>query len=214
LAAGLSRGQSGLPQVMLELHALELERGGYRLFQPLDLRVEAGELIAIEADNGVGKTSLLRAIAGLLEPAAGQVLKGTDPKPVVVRLLAHQLAIKGLLNVLENLRFWSALDGALAPDTQIGVVLDQHGLAGFEWQLAHTLSAGQRKRVALCRLALNPGQLWLLDEPFANLDPSGCALVAAAIAAQLARGGAVLLSAHGALPLSLPARVVRLEAHG
>jgi heme exporter protein A len=197
---------------MLELQALELERGGYRLFQPLDLQVAAGELIAIEADNGVGKTSLLRALAGLLEPVAGKLRIGSAATASVVRLMAHQLAIKGLLSVLENLRFWSALDGTLATDAQISAVLDAHGLSGFEFQLAHTLSAGQRKRVALCRLALNPGQLWLLDEPFANLDPSGCALVAAAITAQLARGGAVLLTAHGALPLNLPARVVRLEA--
>lgn len=197
---------------MLEIQALQLERGGYPLFRPLDLQVGAGELIAIEADNGVGKTSLLRAIAGLLQPVAGSLRVGSPEQPVVVRLLAHQLAVKGLLSVQENLRFWSALDGVTASTAQIAAVLESCGLAGFEYQLAHTLSAGQRKRVALCRLALNPGQLWLLDEPFANLDPAGCARVAAAIQAQLQRGGAVLLTAHGALPLELPARTLRLEA--
>lgn len=199
---------------MLELQALELERGGYRLFQPLDLQVCAGETVAIEAGNGVGKTTLLRCIAGLVEAAEGALRRpslASTGHAAVVRLLAHQLAIKGLLTVLENLHFWAMLDGGHADTARILALLEAHGLAGYEWQAGHTLSAGQRKRVALTRLVLNPGELWLLDEPFANLDSAGIDLVAQRIREHSARGGAVVLTAHGPLPVDLAVRRVRLE---
>lgn len=195
---------------LLQVRDLLIERGELPLFRPLDLDIVPGDLIAIEADNGVGKTSLLRALAGLLPITSGSLTPGRSP--LSLRLMAHQLAIKGLLNVLENLRFWSALDGARASDDAISAALAHFGLAGFEYQLGHTLSAGQRKRVALARLHLNPGELWLLDEPFANLDASGCALVAAAIHHHREQHGAVLLTSHGSLPVDLDVRRLRLEA--
>ena len=199
--------------LLLRLDALVIERGGVALFAPLDLEIAAGALVAIEAGNGVGKTSLLRAIAGLLPEASGHIGRRRHPE-ARLRLLGHQLGIKGALSVEENLAFWSALDGQRASRAEILAQLDAIGLAGFELQAGHTLSAGQRKRVALCRLALNPGDLWLLDEPFANLDAAGCAAVARAIAAQQARGGAVVLTSHGgAFPVDLPTlRRVRLGA--
>jgi heme exporter protein A len=200
--------------VLLRLSALLVERGNLPLFAPLDLAVHAGEAVVIEAANGVGKTSLLRAIAGLLPPASGSIERRRHPG-ARLRFLAHQLGIKGPLAVAENLRFWTTLDGVRAEPAQILAALDQVGLPGFEWQAGQTLSAGQRKRVALARLALDPGELWLLDEPFANLDAAGCALVGKAIADQRGRGGAVLLTSHGgALPVALPdARTLRLQAH-
>lgn len=200
--------------VLLRLSGLVIERGDAPLFAPLDLVVPAGGAVVIEAGNGVGKTSLLRAIAGLLPAASGTIERRRHPG-ARLRFLAHQLGIKGPLSVAENLRFWTTLDGVTASPDQILAALDQVGLPGFEWQAGQTLSAGQRKRVALARLTLDPGELWLLDEPFANLDAKGCALVGAVIAAHRDRGGAVLLTSHGgALPVTLRgAQTLQLEAH-
>ncbi|MEM1411064.1 MAG: heme ABC exporter ATP-binding protein CcmA [Pseudomonadota bacterium] len=184
---------------MLQAHQLQLERHFDPVFEPVDLSVAAGELWLITGANGAGKTTLIRLLAGLLRPSAGQ-LSTTGER---MAYLGHQLGLKEDLDVTENLSFHQQLygDGGVSLDEAIVTV----GLDLARRQAVRTLSAGQRKRCALARLLLCPAPLWLLDEPYANLDAEGVKLVDQVLAGQLARQGACVMSTHGALrPPDLP----------
>ncbi len=191
---------------MLKARKLQLERHFEPVFAPVDLDVAGGELWLLTGPNGAGKTTLIRLLAGLLRPTSGTVSRAPGP----VAFLGHQLGLKDDLTVAENLAFHQALTGAEAPvESAIAAV----GLEGARNQAARTLSAGQRKRCALARLLLAPAPLWLLDEPYANLDAEGVALVDRLLAEQLDRGGACVMSTHGALrPPELPWRELAIEA--
>ncbi len=171
------------------------------MFGPLTFAVDAGELLLLRGENGVGKTTLLRILAGLLRADSGEIhLHG---KPVdrhervrAMAYLGHLPAFKGDLSALENLQFLCALHGSRA----IGLeeAMQVVGLTGYEDSPARTLSAGQKKRLSLARIWLSPAPLWLLDEPYANLDLPGIELVNQLLAAHLQQGGAALVTTHGA----------------
>jgi heme exporter protein A len=182
-----------IPPAMLQATQLQFERYFDPVFAPVDLTVGAGELWLITGANGAGKTTLIRLLAGLLRPSGGAV----DVTARHVAYLGHQLGIKEDLTVEENLRFHAALGGGggVSVDTSIHTV----GLDLARFQAVRTLSAGQRKRCALARLLLCPAELWLLDEPYANLDGDGVALVDRLLAEQVSGGGACIMSTHGAL---------------
>jgi len=188
------------PQPLLECRGLGFARNEERVFGPLDFRLDAGEALQVLGGNGAGKTTLLRVLAGLLPAGSGEVR--VEGRPVdrdhLARgsaFLGHLPGHKGELTALENLRFTAAMQGsAVDPEAALASV----GLAGHEDTLARRLSAGQNKRLALARLGLSPARLWLLDEPYANLDLDGIALVNALVTAHVAAGGSVLLTTHGA----------------
>ncbi|MCB1637128.1 MAG: ATP-binding cassette domain-containing protein, partial [Xanthomonadales bacterium] len=124
--------------------------------------------------------------------------------------LGHLLALKGDLTVRENLHYNLAI-GDEDDAVDVESLCTDLGLAGYEDTPTRALSAGQRKRAALARLAASRRSLWLLDEPFANLDGPGMAVVERLLEAHLARGGGAMLTSHGVLPITLPATTVRLE---
>lgn len=200
---------------LLEARGLVFLRDDVPVFGPLDLQIEAGEAVLVQGANGAGKTTLLRVIAGLLRPAEGGLWIDGAPatRDQVARdclLLGHLLGHKGELGCAENLRFATGLFGQ-RPGSDIERVLADVGLAGYEDVQARSLSAGQRKRLALARLRLLPARLWLLDEPYANLDLDGIALVNRLVEAHLADGGGAFITTHGAY--AAPAarhRVVRI----
>lgn len=187
---------------LLAAHGLAFTRNDEPVFGPLDLHVDAGEALLVQGDNGAGKTSLLRVLAGLLPPAEGRVeIDGRradiTERARFVAYLGHQPALKADLDALENLHFLCGLQGRRArqmPGSALAVV----GLAGYEDTLVRQLSAGQKRRLALARLWLSPAPLWLLDEPYANLDLDGINLVNRMISAHLREGGAALVTTHGA----------------
>ena len=190
------------PLPLLEARGLRFERNGDTVFGPLDLHVSAGEALLVHGSNGSGKTTLLRVLAGLLMPDAGEILIDSEPasRESVARataLLGHLLAHKGELSAEENLRFAVGLFGRRS-GTGIEPALAGVGLAGYEDTPARQLSAGQRKRLALARLLLVPARLWLLDEPYANLDLEGIGLVNRMVERHLLQGGAALITSHGA----------------
>lgn len=187
---------------LLAAHALSFARNDEAIFGPLDLQVERGEALLVEGENGSGKTTLLRVLAGLLAPASGQIeIDGQRLHRQLtasrLTLLGHLLGHKGELTALENLQFAAGVFGRRS-GTDATTCLAEVGLAGFDDQPARALSAGQKKRLALARLRLLPAPLWLLDEPFANLDLPGIELVNRLIERHLAAGGAALLTSHGA----------------
>jgi len=190
------------PTPLLQAHALAFARNEETIFGPLDFTLHAGEIVLMEGDNGSGKTTLLKVLSGLLEATSGEVLLHGAPLTLAklshqVALLGHLLGLKLELSALENLRFATGLGGVrsgLTPQLALASV----GLEGYEDQPLRMLSAGQRKRVALARLLLVPAALWLLDEPYANLDREGIELVNRILDNHARRGGAALITSHGA----------------
>lgn len=187
---------------LLAAHGLRFHRNDELIFGPVDFHVSRGEAVLVHGENGAGKTTLLRVLAGLLRASDGQIeIDGevADRHRVAesTALLGHLLGHKGELTAEENLHFSLGIYGqrpGLSPTSALAAV----GLAGFEDSLARTLSAGQRKRLALARMLSIPAQLWLLDEPYANLDLPGIDLVNRLIAHHLQRGGGALVTSHGA----------------
>jgi len=187
---------------LLQARALAFARNEEPIFGPLDFALHPGDVVLIEGDNGSGKTTLLKVLSGLLEPTSGEVLLHDAPLTLAklshqVALLAHLLGLKLELSALENLRFAIGLGGLRSGITP-QLALASVGLEGYEDQPLRMLSAGQRKRVALARLLLVPVALWLLDEPYANLDREGIELVNRLLDNHARRGGAALITSHGA----------------
>ena len=200
---------------LLECRELCFARNEEPIFGPLAFRVASGEALLVKGSNGSGKTTLLRVLAGLLTPTAGEVhaLGVNVDSGHLARgcaFLGHLPGHKAELSALENLRYYAALLGA---DRDPENVLAEVGLAGHEDSLARRLSAGQNKRLALARLRLSPARLWLLDEPYANLDLDGIALVNRLISTHVVAGGGVLLTTHGAYAAPpVPIRTLALSA--
>jgi heme exporter protein A len=187
---------------LLQARGLTFARNEEAIFGPLDFSLHPGEVVLIEGDNGSGKTTLLKVLCGLLEPSAGEVLLHDAPLTLArlshqVALLGHLLGLKMELSTLQNLRFAVGMGGIRSGITP-QLALASVGLEGYEDQALRTLSAGQKKRVALARLLLVPAALWLLDEPYANLDRSGIELVNRLLDHHARRGGAALITSHGA----------------
>jgi heme exporter protein A len=195
---------------------LAIARGERLLFSHMDLTIRAGEAAALVGRNGAGKTSLLRAVAGLLRPAQGTIAFEDASGPVEaeaaraeqLHLLGHQDGLKSSRTAWEELRFqtlWTGgtEDGARAAARRF----DLARLLDLE---VRRLSAGQRRRLALARLVASPRSLWLLDEPMAPLDAGQRAAFGAVMAEHLAGGGMILASVHD--PLPIPARQVEIRA--
>lgn len=190
------------PPPLLAARGLSFARNEQSVFGPLDFSVDAGEALLVQGDNGAGKTTLLRVLAGLLRADSGEVdIDGrrahSRERSRAIAYLGHLPALKADLTALENLNFLCGLHGKRPRQTLEGA-LNIVGLAGYEDALARQLSAGQKKRLSLARLWLSPAPLWLLDEPYANLDLDGIHLVNRMISAHLREGGATLVTTHGA----------------
>jgi len=177
---------------MLSASQISFERYFAPVFQPVSFEVEAGRLLLVTGANGCGKTTLIRVLAGILHPSSGRL----ENRARGMAYVGHYLAIKDDLSVVENLRFMRDFIGTStrAVDEVIGEV----GLGRVAEQLARTLSAGQRKRCALARLLLSENELWLLDEPYSNLDQEGVELVDTMLRRHLEDGGGCILATHGA----------------
>jgi len=179
-------------------------RGGREVFAGLNFSADAGEALVVTGHNGAGKTTLLRLIAGLLEPAQGEIdLSGGAPDaslPEQAHYLGHRDALKPALTVLENLQFWYAFLGGR--DAPAASALDPVGLAGLAGLPAGYLSAGQRRRLSVARLLAAPRPVWLLDEPTAALDTAGQQRLLGLMQAHLAGGGIIVAATHGPLGLA------------
>lgn len=190
------------PTPLLEARALSFARNDEPVFGPLDFRLHRGEVVLIEGSNGSGKTTLLKVLSGLLRADQGTILLDGEPLTLArlsaqVALLGHLPGLKADLSALENLAFSIGvfgLRGGITPQLALASV----GLEGYEDVPVRQLSAGQKKRVGLARLLLVPAALWLLDEPYANLDGDGIDLVNRLLDAHARRGGAALVTSHGA----------------
>ncbi|NYZ61252.1 heme ABC exporter ATP-binding protein CcmA [Luteimonas deserti] len=187
---------------LLAARGLRYSRDSQAVFGPLDFEVGAGEALLVRGGNGAGKTTLLRVLAGLLAAEAGTVEVAGRPAARAMRAgtmayLGHLPGMKGDLDAYDNLAFLARLQGRRAQQDSARA-LAVVGLAAHAHLPVRQMSAGQRKRLSLARLWMSPAPLWLLDEPYANLDLPGIDLVNRMIRAQLDDGGAALVTTHGA----------------
>jgi len=200
----------------LAVDKLAVARGGRGLFEGLSFGLEAGEAVALTGPNGSGKTSLLRVIAGLVRPAAGEVrFGGSDGvlEPEAARssglhLLGHQDGLKTTRTAWEELSFLTRWTGG--SDAAARAAMQALQIARMADLEVRMLSAGQRRRLALARLIASPRALWLLDEPLAPLDAGQRVRFGELMGAHLKAGGLVLAAVHD--PLPIPARGVELQS--
>jgi len=185
---------------LLSASNLSFERYFERVFEPVSFELSAASLLLVTGANGCGKTTLLRLLAGLLEPSEGEIVSRTRPL-----YSGHSPAIKDDLSVAENIRFMRQFMGGY--DSATGVtdegfcqeIIASVGLSEVAQQEGRTLSAGQRKRCSLSRLFFSAEALWLLDEPYANLDHDGVVMLDSFLRKHLENGGCCVMTTHGTL---------------
>lgn len=187
--------------MMLSTHDLAVTRGGMTLLEGVNLALAAGEALVLRGPNGIGKTTLLRTIAGLQPARTGRI----DLPSEGIAYSGHADGLKATLTAKENLTFWARIYG----QSGIEPALAAMELAALGDRLAQNLSAGQKRRLGLARLLVTGRRLWLLDEPTVSLDTASVALFAAVTRAHLDRGGAALMATHIDLGLD-EARVLDL----
>jgi heme exporter protein A len=188
--------------IILSLNDVAVDRAGRRVVEGASFAVAAGGAVVFKGPNGSGKTTLLRAIAGLGPIAAGRIEFSVNG--VVARTSSerrehavscgHADAVKPQMSVKENLSFWARLYGA--PRARIEQALDAFDLVGLALVRAANLSAGQRRRLALCRLVISGKPIWLLDEPTSSVDEASSRRLIALIKEHLSQGGIAIVATH------------------
>lgn len=197
---------------MFDAHTLSIKnlacrRGERVLFRALSQEFKSGDFVQVEGHNGIGKTSLLRILAGLAQPLEGEVY--WDGEPVTKQremyhqhllYLGHLSGVKPELTAWENLQFYQRISQATTGEEALWAVLEKVGLVGREDLPAAQLSAGQQRRIALARLWLSRSALWILDEPFTAIDKKGVDILTALFDEHTQQGGIVLLTSHQDVP--------------
>jgi heme exporter protein A len=188
--------------VQIQAKTLACQRGGRTVFSDVNFALASGQLLELRGPNGSGKSSLLRLIAGLGDPAQGEIiLEGGSAELGIgqqAHYAAHQEAIKSPLTVAENLQFWGDFLGGGDLSTALAA-FDLTDLAQYP---AALLSAGQKRRLSLSRLALVPRPLWLLDEPTLGLDQASLERLSGLLRGHLSGGGLAIVATHAALALA------------
>jgi heme exporter protein A len=174
--------------MLLTVENLAVARGGIALLEGVALTLAAGQALILRGPNGIGKTTLLRCVAGLQPAAAGRVVL----PPEGAAYAGHADGLKATLSVAENLAFWARIYG----QGDIAPAMAAMDLVALADRPAQNLSAGQKRRLGLARLLVTGRRLWLLDEPTVSLDAASVGLFAAAVRAHLGRGGAALIATH------------------
>ena len=179
---------------LLAVHGLTVQRGGQSVLHDVSFALAAGEVLILQGPNGVGKTTLLRTLAGLQLARSGQMQLPEDG----IAYCGHADGLKATMTVAENLGFWAEIFRTGG----IEAAVEAMGLSGLLDRYARHLSAGQKRRLGLARLRITGRALWLLDEPTVSLDAASVALFRAMLRLHLGQGGAALVATH--IDLGLP----------
>ncbi|UWQ51278.1 heme ABC exporter ATP-binding protein CcmA [Leisingera caerulea] len=177
---------------------LSVARGGIPVLEGLSFELESGRALILRGPNGIGKTTLLRTVAGLQPPLRGRVEGAEDQ----IAYAAHSDGLKPTLTVAENLTFWASVFGR----NGIEQALDGFDLQGLRDRQAGALSAGQKRRLGLSRMLVTGRPIWIMDEPTVSLDKTSVTMFANTVRAHLGQGGAALIATH--IDLGLEAEVL------
>ena len=195
----------------LEVRGLSCRRGDARLFTDLTFEIASGMALAVRGPNGSGKTTLLRCVAGLTHADGGEIRWRGRPVEsrdaswhADIAWSGHLAAIKDDLTAEENLAFALRLRGAAVPERELSEALEHAGLGARKRLAARRLSAGQRRRIGLARLSLDPATLWVLDEPLTALDDEGQGYFASLLSKHLDQGRLALVATHHPLAIESP----------
>ena len=184
--------------VRISIENLTMFRGERTLFSDVSASIKNGDVLWIRGDNGIGKTTLLRALSGLLSTDEGRIKWNLDQQDCspgdVIAYQPHQSYAKGVLSAVEDLAFWSKLHKDRHP---LKSVLEMVGLGGQTGVRTAKLSAGQKRRLAFAKLIISDKPVWILDEPAAALDKTGVALIDSLVTRHISRGGATIIASHG-----------------
>jgi heme exporter protein A len=173
---------------LLAVQDLAVARAGVPVLQGVSFALEAGRALVLRGPNGIGKTTLLRTIAGLQPPLQGRV----EAAPDSITYAAHADGVKATLTVAENLTFWARVFGTAA----VAAAMDRMALRDLADRRAANLSAGQKRRLGLARLLVSGRAIWVMDEPTVSLDTASVQLFATVVRDHLAAGGAALIATH------------------
>jgi heme exporter protein A len=198
--------------VLLQTRDLSCMRNDRLLFEHLDIGLEAGQMLVVEGPNGCGKTSLLRILTGLRLADGGEVLWRGEPIDRLagdyfeqVNYVGHHDGVKHELSCLENLRLARAM--GVPSQFELDDVLDQVNLYAYGETEAGSLSAGQKRRLALARLIATDAMLWILDEPFTSLDKASMSLFSGLFERHLQQRGVIVMTSHH--DISLPTQALQ-----
>lgn len=181
---------------LLTLDQVAVDRGGVPVLEGISLDLRPAQALVLRGANGIGKTTLLRTVAGLQPPRAGSVQAAPD----AVAYAGHADGLKAALSVLENLCFWSSVFGT--DSKAVDQAVTAMNLGGLTDRAAASLSAGQKRRLGLARLLVSGRPIWVLDEPTVSLDTASVAQFGQVVGGHLAAGGAALMATH--IDLGLP----------
>lgn len=184
--------------MILNVTDLALSRGGVPVLEGLSFALAPGRALVLRGPNGIGKTTLLRTIAGLQPPLSGRIDGAED----TIAYAGHSDGIKPTLSVAENLTFWARVFGS----GDIAAALAAFALGDLADRHAGNLSAGQKRRLGLARLLVTGRPVWVLDEPTVSLDRAAVGMFADAVRAHLGQGGSALIATH--IDLGLDADVL------
>lgn len=171
-----------------EVSDLAVARGGLTVLEGVGFTLAPGAALVLRGPNGIGKTTLLRTLAGLQPAVRGQI--GLPPEAIAYA--AHADGLKATLTVTENLQFWADIHGTAGVTDAVA----RMNLAALADRPAANLSAGQKRRLGLARLLVSGRPVWMLDEPTVSLDAASVALFADVVRGHLAAGGSALMATH------------------
>lgn len=180
---------------------LTVARAGVAVLEGVSLALASGRAMILRGPNGIGKTTLLRTLAGLQPAPVGRIEVAAE----AIAYAAHADGIKAVLTVRENLAFWASAYGGGA----VAQALAAMNLEALADRRAANLSAGQKRRLGLARLLVTGRRIWMMDEPTVSLDAASVALFAGVVRGHLTQGGAALIATH--IDLGLEAEVLDLS---